>query len=94
MIEALRGVCDLRERVVIAHERTRCTEAGLATGEIDAVIAQNPGHLVRSAIRLLRARSDEREPIASQEQVRIEILIRENIGDSPQEAGWPRSSRA
>ncbi len=94
VIEALRGVCDLRERVVIAHERTRCTEAGLATGEIDAVIAQDPGHLVRSAIRLLRARSDEREPIASQEQVRIEILIRENIGDSPRGSGLLEHFRA
>jgi len=78
-VEALRAVCDLRRIVVIAHERTRYTEAGLASGDIDAVIAQDPGHLVRSAIRLLRARSDDREPIASQEQVRIEILIEDNV---------------
>lgn len=77
-IEGLRQVCDLRAMVAIAHERTRCTMEALDTGEIDAVIAQDPGHLVRSAIRLLRARSDDREPIASQERVRIEILIREN----------------
>lgn len=79
-LDALRMVRDLRRLVVIAHERTPCTEAGLANGEIDAVISQDPGHLVRSAIRLLRARSDDREPIASQEQVRIEILLAENLG--------------
>jgi LacI family transcriptional regulator len=78
-VEALRAVCDLGRLVVIAHERTRYTEAGLASGDIDAVIAQDPGHLVRSAIRLLRARSDDREPIASQEQVRIDILIQDNV---------------
>lgn len=78
-LAALRAVTQLGRQVVIAHERTPCTEAALISGELDAVIAQDPGHLVRSAIRLLRARSDEREPIASQEQVRIEILIRENL---------------
>ena len=85
-LEALRATCDLRKLVVIAHERTRYTEAGLASGDIDVVIGQDPGHLVRSAIRLLRARSDNREPIASQEQVRIDILIKENVrtgGDAP-----------
>ena len=44
------------------------------------MIAQNPGHLVRSALRVLRARCDDREPIASQEEIRIEILLRENLG--------------
>ena len=42
----------------------------LTDGQLDAVIAQNPGHLVRSALRVLRARCDNREPIASQEEIR------------------------
>lgn len=54
------------------------TEAALISGELDAVIAQNPGHLVRSAIRILKARSDQKEPLASQETIRIEILLKEN----------------
>lgn len=66
-------------RVVIAHERTPFTERALIEGHLDAVIAQNPGHLVRSAIRILRARSDGREPLASQERIRIEILIKESL---------------
>ena len=46
---------------------------------IDAVIAQDPGHAVRSALRIMRARSDHREPLASQERIRIEVLLKENI---------------
>jgi LacI family transcriptional regulator len=65
--------------IVIAHERTPFTEAALQSGQIDALITQDPGHLVRSAIRILRARKDRREILASQEKIRIEILIKENI---------------
>lgn len=65
--------------VKIVHERTPFTEAALQNGQIDAVIAQNPGHLVRSAIRILKARNDQREPLASQEKIRIEILLKENL---------------
>ncbi|MEO8244431.1 MAG: LacI family DNA-binding transcriptional regulator [bacterium] len=64
---------------IIAHERTPFTETGLMTRQIDALITQDPGHLVRSAIRILRARCDRREVLASQEKIRIEILIRENL---------------
>jgi LacI family transcriptional regulator len=65
--------------VIIAHERTPFTETGLQTGQIAALITQDPGHLVRSAIRILRAGCDHREVLASQEKIRIEILIRENL---------------
>ena len=63
----------------IAHERTPFTENALNCGELDAVIAQNPGHVVRSAIRILRARCEKREPLASQENIRIEIFLKENL---------------
>ncbi len=81
-LEGLAMVCNPRDQIVIAHERTRFSEAMLMDGQLDAVIAQNPGHLVRSALRVLRARCDDREPLASQEEIRIEILIRENLGSS------------
>lgn len=63
----------------IAHERTPFTEVALLSGQIDALIGQDPGHLVRSAMRILRARCDRREILASQEKIRIEIFIRENL---------------
>ena len=66
-------------RPVIAHERTPFTEAALLSKQIDALITQDSGHLVRSAIRILRARCDRREVLASQEKIRIEILIAENL---------------
>ncbi|MCC5973056.1 MAG: LacI family DNA-binding transcriptional regulator [Rubellimicrobium sp.] len=81
---ALEGIAEFSDptaQVIIAHERTRFTERQLCDGTLDAVIAQDPGHLVRSAVRLLRARSDGRTPLASQEKIRIEILLKENLGD-------------
>jgi LacI family transcriptional regulator len=79
-LQAIAEVSDPRAQTIVAHERTRFSESLLVSGQLDAVIAQNPGHLVRSALRVLRARCDNREPIASQEGIRIEILLRENLG--------------
>ncbi len=67
------------QSLVIAHERTPFTEAALLSRQIDALITQDPGHLVRSAVRILRARCDRREILASQEKIRIEILFAENL---------------
>ena len=64
--------------LVIAHERTPVTEASLIAGRIDALITQDTGHLVRSALRILRAKCDRRPILASQERIRIEILLKEN----------------
>ena len=65
--------------VIIAHERTPFTEAALRRIQVDALITQDPGHLVRSALRILRARRDKRGILASQERIRIEVLIKENL---------------
>lgn len=65
--------------VVVAHERTPFSVSALRSGQIDALIAQNPGHAVRSAIRLLRARTDNREALRAQDQLRIEILLKDNL---------------
>lgn len=65
--------------VVVAHERTPFTERELRAGRVDALIAQDPGHLVRGAVRRLRAGREGRSPIASQEDIRIEILLPDNL---------------
>lgn len=78
-LEIALGAASARKPVVIAHERTPFTEAALQSQQIDALITQDPGHLVRSAIRILRARKDRREILSSQEKIRIEILMKENI---------------
>lgn len=65
--------------IKIAHERTPYTEAALKAGNLDAVIAQDPGHLVRSAVRKLKAITDKRVAKGSQERIRVEVLLRTNI---------------
>ena len=78
-IEIVSQYTEAKNIIRIAHERTPFTENALKHGELDAVIAQNPGHVVRSALRILRARCDHREPLASQENIRIEIFLKENL---------------
>ncbi len=65
--------------IVVAHERTPYTEQALIDDQIDAVVAQNPGHTVRSTLRILRARCDNRPIVAEQEKIRIEVLLKENL---------------
>jgi LacI family transcriptional regulator len=68
-----------KQLVVIGHELTEHAEHALREGLLDVVITQNVGHLVRSATRVLRAKCDGREVIASQERIRIEIVLNENL---------------
>ncbi len=79
-LSAILKTTDPKRQVIVAHEHTGFTERLLVTGCLDAIIAQSTGHLVRSAVRTLKARIDGQEPIASQERIRIEILLRENLG--------------
>ena len=78
-LAALTGTILQSKPIILAHELTERTRKGLVSGELDALIVQNPGHLVRSAVRLLRAGVDGRSVLKSQEQIRIEILIKENL---------------
>ncbi len=78
-LEVVSSLSFLTKPVIIAHERTKHTEEALAKGTLDAVITQDSGHLVRSAIRKLRARVDQRKTLAAQERIRIEILLKQNL---------------
>ena len=78
-LDALQALNRLPSLTVVAHERTRKTFKHLADGRIDALIVQDPGHIARSAVRILRAKCDAREPIISPNEIRIEILLRENL---------------
>ena len=64
---------------VICHELTPHARASLEGGEITAVITQNLGHLARSTLRVLRAKVDQQPLDEGQEQIRIEIVLRENL---------------
>ena len=65
--------------VIIGHELTQHTRTRLVDGIIDAVITQDVGHLVRSSIRILKARITQIGTLASQERIRIEIILQENL---------------
>lgn len=65
--------------IKIAHERTPFTESALKSGKLDGIIAQDAGHLVRSAIRKLKALSDKTAAHKAQEKIRIEVLLKTNL---------------
>ncbi len=68
-----------QKAVIIGHELTSLTRARLIDGAMDAVITQDVGHLVRSSIRVLGSKITRVSPVASQERIRIEIILRENM---------------
>ena len=64
---------------VIVHELTGETRGALESGIIDAVLNQDAGHEVRSAIRVLRAKADGLSVNAAQERIRLDIFIKDNL---------------
>ncbi|CAG1014019.1 MAG: LacI family DNA-binding transcriptional regulator [Rhizobiaceae bacterium] len=79
LVEVLRGYERRHDITLIAHELTKVTREALRDHLMDAVISQNVGHIVRSALRVLRAKSDGLDIVSSQERIRIEIVVRENL---------------
>lgn len=70
---------------VIVHELTPETRAALQGGMVDAVLNQDAGHEVRSAIRVLRAKADGLPVNAAQERIRLDIFIKDNLPAGPDE---------
>ncbi|MGV0819666.1 LacI family DNA-binding transcriptional regulator [Martelella sp. AMO21009] len=68
-----------REIVTIAHELSDHSRTALENGLFDAVLNQDAGHEVRSAIRVLKAEADGLAVIAAQERIRIDIFIKDNL---------------
>ncbi|KGD91963.1 LacI family DNA-binding transcriptional regulator [Rhizobium sp. YS-1r] len=79
LIRAVQKAGMSRRPLVIAHELTASTRAALAEGVIDAVLNQDAGHEVRSAIRVLKAKADGLPVIAGQERIRIDIFLKDNL---------------
>lgn len=65
--------------VTVAHELTPATRKGLQNGIIDALIVQDMGHVARSAVRVMRAKCGNLTLFHAQEQIRIEIIMKENL---------------
>ncbi|KQS64700.1 LacI family transcriptional regulator [Rhizobium sp. Leaf371] len=79
LIAALRRHLGPRPRAIIAHELTLHTRAALEADLIDAVLNQDAGHEVRSAIRVLKAKADGIPAVDAQERIRIDIFLKDNL---------------
>jgi LacI family transcriptional regulator len=79
VINVLKNKPAYRDLVVVAHELTDQSRMALREGLFDAVINQDAGHEIRSAVRLLKARIDGTGIIDGQENIRIEIYLRDNL---------------
>ncbi|MFK0161835.1 LacI family DNA-binding transcriptional regulator [Rhizobium sp. NPDC090279] len=79
LIGALKAVRPARELTVVVHELTQHTRAALVDGTIDAVLNQDAGHEVRSAIRVMKATADGQAVIADQERIRLDIFLKDNL---------------
>ncbi len=65
--------------VFVGHDLTSVTRRCLLRGIMDAVIAQDPGHEARSAIRVLLSLTRNEPILAEQEKIRIDIVMRDNL---------------
>ncbi|QRM53157.1 LacI family DNA-binding transcriptional regulator [Sinorhizobium sp. BG8] len=79
LIRALKEQGAGRDLTVVAHELTAHTRAALLDGTIDAILNQDAGHEVRSAIRVLKAKADGLPVIAAQERIRLDIFLKDNL---------------
>ncbi|MGA9254885.1 MAG: LacI family DNA-binding transcriptional regulator [Roseobacter sp.] len=74
------ATCKPQDRpVVVAHELTPLSRAALRDGMFDAIISQDSGHLVRSAVRVMRATRDAIPINTAQERIRIDVYLKENM---------------
>lgn len=83
LIAALEKAGRQSEICAIAHELTPYSRAALVSGTIDALLNQDAGHEVRSAIRVLKARADGLSMIEAQERIRIDIFLKDNLPVEP-----------
>ena len=79
LVAALGTARFARRPAVVAHELTVTTRSALTGGLIDAVLNQDAGHEVRSAIRVLKAKADGLPLLAAQERIRIDIFLKDNL---------------
>jgi LacI family transcriptional regulator len=80
LIKALKVLKGASSRpVVIAHELTPHTRQAMQDDLIEAILNQDAGHEIRSAIRVLKAKADGQAVIAAQERIRIDIFLKDNL---------------
>lgn len=78
-ISALSESGRAKDIVFVGHELTPYTREALKADVLDAVIAQDPGHEIRSAIRVLKALCDGVPIIEGQERIGIDVFLKDNL---------------
>jgi LacI family transcriptional regulator len=68
-----------RDIVFVGHDLTSQSRRLLLIGALDAVVAQNPGHEARAAVRVLLAKARGEAIVAEQETIGIDVVIRDNL---------------
>ncbi len=63
----------------IGHDLSNVTRKCLLRGVMDAVVAQDPGHEARSAMRVLLSLIRGEPILAEQERIRVDIVMRDNL---------------
>ena len=79
IVAGLEGSTRAKDIAFIAHEVTEGSRRALIKGTIDAIINQDTGHEVRSAVRVLIAKADHAPLVEAQERIRIDIFMRDNL---------------
>jgi LacI family transcriptional regulator len=79
VVAALERASRTAHVVYIAHELTDTNRAALMRGTIDALIGQDAGNEARSAARLLQALANGWPIVDDQEQIGIDIFMRDNV---------------
>ena len=65
--------------VWLCHELTAHSRRALLDGVAAAVINQDAGHEIRSAVRLALARLGGERVVAAQERIRIDVFVKDNL---------------
>jgi LacI family transcriptional regulator len=68
-----------RRILCVGHELTPDSRRLLLDGTFTALVVQDPGHEARSMARVLRALVSGRPILPAQEQIRVEVILRDNL---------------
>jgi len=79
VLDALSSVAPDPRPVVIMHELTPRVRDALSREEIDVVLSQDTDHIARSAVRILRALCFDLDIIPTQEKIRIDVFMADNL---------------
>lgn len=79
ILKALAQAKRRRRLALVVHELSPHVRRALIDGTVSAAINQDVDHEARSALRILKALTDNQPYVPSQEEIRIDIYLRDNL---------------